>query len=165
MKSNQLSTHNLLSQSGATSLNATSPMDLGHGVSFTLGGSLSVSDHSATSFTIEERLEDQWGCYLTIEECAGCQQSFPELAPIDAGHHYHAFLLPTCPTCTKAIGGPLLDDPTEEEQQLILEAHNWFQTSKANHFNQDIDEDWDSDREKWSNYWGDYNQCGVRVNY
>lgn len=27
------------------------------------------------------------------------------------------------------------------------------------------EDDWDSDNEKWSNYWGDYNQCGVHVSY
>lgn len=27
------------------------------------------------------------------------------------------------------------------------------------------EDDWDSDNEKWANYWGDYNQCGVHVSY
>lgn len=27
------------------------------------------------------------------------------------------------------------------------------------------DDHWDSDTEKWNNYWSDYNQCGIHVSY
>lgn len=83
---------------------------------------------TAMTFTIGDLLEVTTACYLTIESCTACATSFPELAPVDAGDAYHAFCLPTCPSCTAILGGPLLDGATDEEI-LLLDLHGVFDSS------------------------------------
>lgn len=127
------------------------------------------------TFTVEELLEEKDYTYLTVSTCGGCRHEFPEFVPCDPGAEYHAFLVPTCPICIKALGGPLFDyDLDQDQRHLIYLAHEgnmgegFFEDEDA--YNEFLDgpeeqDDWNSDDEKWANYWGDYNQCGVHVSY
>lgn len=117
------------------------------------------------TMTIEDLLEYKAGDYIAHETCAGCDSVFITFAPIDAGADYHAFMLPTCEICVAALGGHLLDEPTDDERETIIAAHS---NGVRVPYDEDLHgqyDDWNSDDEKWGNYWGDFNQCGVRVEY
>ena len=66
---------------------------------------------------------------------------------------YEAFI-----TFRKGYTYPLVDTYYPEDYKDVAKKFGLYDESE------DVDQE-DLENEKWNNYWSDYNQCGVRIDY
>lgn len=66
---------------------------------------------------------------------------------------YEAFII-----FKKGSAHPMVDTYYPEDYNDVSKKFGLYNDAE------DVDQD-DLESEKWSNYWGDYNQCGIRISY
>lgn len=100
---------------------------------------------------IQEHFEEQHGwSWIGKERCPICGEHFLRIEDANPGSHEQAIMVAfMCKKCEPKHGSCLFD----------FEDH---------HFRSEPDygrEHVDLDKEKWDNYYSDYNQCGIKVGY